>query len=253
MSIRIKNKSITITTATLLGLSSLYTYADTAPYSLSKYQSVLDDSKLQAPSSSTLIPRGSFNSQYNQYFYLPDSGNQWMTFEVTGDHARSELRQTTEWYTSDSSTLYKMIGNVLVVDPMEGEVDEITFMQVHDVTDNSNAINKPLVRLVWMRDYRDLSNHYWAIIKSDACESCKNYDKIDMGEYRDSAVKFEVRIENNKLTIKRDGITHPELNKYDVSYWGDLESYFKAGVYNQDSGTGIVQFESLRYYAEPIN
>ncbi len=247
------SKSFTIAAATLLGLSSLYTFADTAPYDLSKYQPVLDDSKLQAPTSSTLLPRGSFKSQYNQYFYIPDSGNQWMTFEVTGDHARSELRQITEWYTSDTSTLYKMIGNVLVVDPMEGEVDEITFMQVHDVTNNNNAINKPLVRLVWMRDYRGLSNHYWAVIKADACESCSNYDKIDLGEYRDSAVKFEVRIENNTLTIKRDSIAHPELNKYDISYWGDLESYFKAGVYNQDSGTGIVQFESLRYYAEPIN
>lgn len=243
----------TIVISFFLVVGSMTALADSAPYDQSKYQPVLDDSKLQAPDSSTLIDNGDFEGQYNEYFYVPDSGNEWMTFEVTGDHARSELRQMSTWFTSDSSVLHKMIGNVLVVEPLEGEVDELTFMQIHDVTDNGNAINLPLVRLVWMREYEGISDHFWAIIKEDTCEDCENYDKIDLGEYRDSAVKFEIRVENNELSIKRDDVTHSEINKYDVSYWGELENYFKAGVYNQDDGTGMVQFESLNYYAENIS
>ncbi len=239
-------------TASLFLLSGA-AFAESAPYDQTKYQPVLNDSKLQAPDSSTLINQGEFEGQYNQYFYVPDSGNLWMTFEVTGDHARSELRQITTWYTSEPTTINKMIGNTLIVDPQLGSVDEITFMQVHDVTDNGNAINKPLVRLVWMREYQGVEDHYWAVIKADACESCDNYDKIDLGEYRDSAVKFEIRLGNNELSIKRDDVTHSEINGYDVSYWGELESYFKAGVYNQTSGTGVVQFESLNYYTESTN
>ncbi|MDP5255355.1 MULTISPECIES: polysaccharide lyase family 7 protein [unclassified Vibrio] len=236
-----------------ISICSSLALADSAPYDIARYQSVLDESKLQAPNSATYIANGDFEGQYNQYFYVPDTGNAWMTFEVTGDHARSELRQVNNWYTSDTQYLNKMIANVLVDDPLTGEVDEITFLQVHDVTSNSNAINLPLVRIVWMREYDDVSDHYWAIIKEDACESCKNYAKIDLGEYRDSAVKFEIRIENNALTIKRDSVTHSEINKLDISYWGELESYFKAGVYNQDSGTGRVQFESLKYYQQAID
>ena len=239
-------------TASLFLLSGA-AFAESAPYDQTKYHPVLNDSKLQAPDSSTLINQGEFEGQYNQYFYVPDSGNLWMTFEVTGDHARSELRQITTWYTSEPTTINKMIGNTLIVDPQLGSVDEITFMQVHDVTDNGNAINKPLVRLVWMREYQGVEDHYWAVIKADACESCDNYDKIDLGEYRDSAVKFEIRLGNNELSIKRDDVTHSEINGYDVSYWGELESYFKAGVYNQTSGTGVVQFESLNYYTESTN
>ncbi|MFV8458354.1 polysaccharide lyase family 7 protein [Vibrio owensii] len=239
-------------TASLFLLSGA-AFAESAPYDQTKYHPVLNDSKLQAPDSSTLINQGEFEGQYNQYFYVPDSGNLWMTFEVTGDHARSELRQIKTWYTSEPTTINKMIGNTLIVDPQLGSVDEITFMQVHDVTDNGNAINKPLVRLVWMREYQGVEDHYWAVIKADACESCDNYDKIDLGEYRDSAVKFEIRLGNNELSIKRDDVTHSEINGYDVSYWGELESYFKAGVYNQTSGTGVVQFESLNYYTESTN
>lgn len=220
--------------------------ADSAPYDNERYQPALDASKLQAPGSNTLISQGDFEGQYNQYFYVPGSGHEWMTFEVMGDHARSELHQINTWYTSASDVINKMIGNVLVLDPLSGDVDEITFMQVHDNTD----LNLPLVRLVWMREYNGVNNHYWAVIKMDTCQSCENYDKIDLGEYRDSAVKFEIRIEEDELSIKRDDVTHPEINQYSISYWGDLDSYFKAGVYNQDSGTGVVQFESLNYYVE---
>ncbi|MGI9949124.1 polysaccharide lyase family 7 protein [Vibrio hyugaensis] len=239
--------------ASLFFLFTSSTLAASAPYDQGKYQPVLDDSKLQAPDSSTLINQGEFEGQHNKYFYVPDSGHSWMTFEVTGDHARSELRQITTWYTSEPSKVNKMIGNTLIMEPQSGSVDEITFMQVHDVKDNGNAINKPLVRLVWLREYQGVENHYWAVIKADACESCNNYDKIDLGEYRDSAVKFEIRLGNNELSIKRDGVTHSDINGYDVTYWGELESHFKAGVYNQTSGTGVVQFESLNYYSESTN
>jgi len=211
---------------------------------------VLDDSYLQAPTSTKLIAQGDFSGEYNQYFYIPGSGNKWMTFEVTGDHKRSELRQVSEWYGDDQSYLYKMIGEVLVEDPQDGDVDEITFMQVHDVTNNSNAINLPLVRLVWLRERDGISNHYWAVIKEDACKTCSNYEKIDLGAHSTSATKFEIRIKDSKLTIKVNGSANSDINSYDIGYWDHLENYFKAGVYNQDSGTGVVQFKTLKYYKQ---
>ncbi|MCV2401463.1 polysaccharide lyase family 7 protein [Marinomonas sp. C2222] len=227
-----------------------FTFAESAPYSTSRYQSVLDDSKLQAPGSNTLIKQGDFAGAYNDYFYVPDSGNKWMTFEMTGYLARSELRQMDEWYSSDSSYTNKMIGEVEVINPEDGEVDEITFMQIHDVSGNSNAINKPLVRLVWERERDGIENHYWAVIKEDACKDCKNYLKVDIGEHKDDPVKFEIRVTDSKLTIKRDGATISGLNKYDIGYWDHLENYFKAGVYNQTSGTAKVQFKTLKYYTQ---
>ncbi|GAL25231.1 alginate lyase precursor [Vibrio variabilis] len=229
---------------------SFVSFADTAPYSYTQYQSVLDDSYLQAPTSTKLIKQGDFAGQYNQYFHVPDFGNQWMTFSVTGDHKRSELRQVYEWY-SDDGDLNKMIGEVFIDSPLSGSVDEITFMQVHDVTNNGNAINKPLLRLVWLRERNNIENGIWAVIKKDADVSSRSYDKIYITQHLESQpIKFEVRIQNNEMTIKKDGAAINGLSKYDISYWSNLESYFKAGVYNQDDGTGTVQFKSLKYYTQ---
>ncbi len=219
-------------------------HADSAPYSIAAYQPVLNDSKLQAPGSQTLIRNGEFANQFNQYFYIPGNGDKWMMFAVVGDQARSELRQieSKEWFTSDSQT-NKMIGELRVVNPMAGNVDELTFMQVHDST---ATLNKPLVRLVWLRLRNGIENHYWAVIKNDATPSGNSYTKIDLGPYNSVSTKFEIRIANNLLTIKVNNVN--KVTNFNVAYWAAYPSYFKAGVYNQDDGFGEVMFKSLKYY-----
>lgn len=189
--------------AALAVITAFSSHADTPPYSYSQYQSVLDDSYLQAPTSTKLIKQGDFAGQYNQYFHVPDNGNTWMTFTVEGDHKRSELRQVYEWYTDDGD-VNKMIGEVYIQSPLEGEVDQITFMQIHDVTNNGNAINLPLLRLVWYRERDGIENGLWAVIKQDADENSDQYDKIFISQHDDTqAVKIEVRVENNMMTVKK--------------------------------------------------
>eukprot|EP01059_Diplonema_ambulator_P005868 TRINITY_DN1564_c2_g2_i1.p1 TRINITY_DN1564_c2_g2~~TRINITY_DN1564_c2_g2_i1.p1 ORF type:complete len:246 (+),score=63.36 TRINITY_DN1564_c2_g2_i1:56-793(+) len=242
----VPNVGFAMIAVTMLAGGSL---ANTAPYDQSKYRSVLDDSYLQAPTSVRLVNQGEFAGVYNQYFYVPDEGDRWMTFEVSGKKHRSELRQASAWYLNDTVYVHKMIGHVVVEST---EVEEVTFMQIHDVTGNENAINRPLLRLVWMASYRGVSNSYWAIIKADACAECYNYDKIVIAPHSATKIKFEIRVQESKLTVKVNGVAAPEIYNYDVSYWNHLESYFKAGVYNQADGTGKVKFWTLKHYEFPI-
>lgn len=221
------------------------------PYSIDRYKPVLNQAKLQAPTSVDLITQGNFIGKHNQYFYI-DNSTGWMTFQVTGDHHRSELRQVSDWLTSDSKFSHHMDGQVVVYKPEKGEVNEITFMQIHDVTNANNAVNKPLLRLVWLRNRNNIKNHYWAVIKEDVCEKCKNYKKIDLGKYSNKPTKFDVSIEKDKLTLKVNGSVVSALNRHNISYWGGLRSYFKAGVYNQSPGTGTVKFKELTFYNEVL-
>ncbi len=218
-----------------------------APYNLRKFRSVLDGSKLQAPTSSTLIPHGEFDEQSNQYFSLDPTGTH-MTFTVSGDSNRSELRQMTgDWQTS-SPTWQKMIGRVKVDYPADTSMNQFTFMQIHDVT---GGLNKPLIRLTWRRSRAGQDDHLWAAIRTPADPgrpiSLSNLDAdwIDLGPRPTGFFKAEIKVRDNTMKVKIDDVT---LISKDVAYWDGLDNYFKAGVYNQDPGTSTVWFDSLKYY-----
>lgn len=258
---RISLSVAAVSIATLL--SPMQVIADSAPYDYgTKYQSVLDASKLQAPDSTTVaISQGEFSGAYNDYFYIPSSGNKWLTFQIGPDEKmRSELRQMENWYTSDSS-YNKMIGEVLLLE--KGTADEVTLMQIHDdanaaVKAGADKINKPLVRIVWLESQTETGassktyDSYFAVVKTGTCASdCSDYVKYKLADYSATdAVKFEIKVANNKLTIKVNGVAHQEFNNFDVSYWEDLPSYFKAGAYIQSNTSPDVevQFSSLKYY-----
>ena len=250
----------TVTAAAIAALlSPMAVFADSAPYDYgTKYQSVLDDSKLQAPDSNTVaISQGDFSGNYNDYFYIPSSGNKWMTFQIGPDEKmRSELRQMDNWYTSDS-TDNKMIGEVLLLE--KGTADEVTLMQIHDDANEANDyVNKPLVRIVWLESQKETGasstsyDAYFAIVKTGTCsKDCSDYVKYKLADYSSSeAVKIEVKVANNDLTIKVNGVTNSHFNKFDVSHWKNLPSYFKAGAYIQsDTSPDVkVQFSSLKFY-----
>lgn len=222
------------------------------PYDLGKFRPVLDASKLQAPTSSpTMINRGKFEGASNEYFFLDPTG-QYMTFTVSGDSKRAELRQLSgEWDTA-SSMPQRVTARLRVFKPETPELEQFTFLQIHDTTNDPGSLNKPLIRITRRGDYRKTQDHLWAAIRTP-----KDFDQpisldnlatlnIDLGPRPEGFFDAEIRVHNSQLLVTIDGKTVVDL---DVSYWDGLQNYFKAGVYNQDPGTSVVQFEALRFIA----
>lgn len=215
-------------------------FAEGAPYNKSKYRAVLEDSKLQAPTSSpAAVKQGDFPGFWDWYFRL-DSSGQYMTFEMEGAKNRSELRQMNEWYTS-TSTWRKIIGEVKVFYPATASLNEFTFMQAHD----SEDFNKPLIRLAWIRSRGGSEDHLWAIIRLSS--ETNSFQYINLGARPSSFFKCEIKIKNNRMVVRINSETRLEL---DVDYWESLSSYYKAGVYLQSEGSAKVQFRRLKYYYE---
>nr|AYC81221.1 PL7 alginate lyase [uncultured bacterium] len=209
------------------------------PYDDPKFHPVLDDSKLQAPDSRTACAQGNFDGFADWYFYLYQGNNNYMTFTMNGDHNRSELRQMIEWKTSTTSWK-KMIGEVKLFFPSTNSLNQYTFMQIHD----SDGINKPLIRLAWVRQRSGKYDHIWAYLRKDTGSTI---DVIDLGPRPDGFFKAEIKVKSNILKVKINSVTMINEN---VSYWSNFHNYFKAGVYLQDDGSAKVQFKSLKYYYE---
>lgn len=223
----------------LISLLLSYSIFALVPYDLPKFQQVLDDSKLQAPTSTTACPQGQF-AGYDDTFFRLDASDTYMTFTMSGDSHRSELRQMIEWKTS-TSNLQTMEGEVKVFYPTTSSLNELTFMQIHD---SGTSPNKPLLRLAWIRSRSSKSDHLWAIIRKSTSSS-SSYEYVDLGARPSGFFHAKVQVMSNymRLTLN-DNIIFTKS----VSYWSALNNYFKAGVYLQDNGTGKVQFKTLNYY-----
>lgn len=221
-----------------------------APYNLEKFRPVLDDSKLQAPTSSpTKINRGDFAGASNEYFFLDETG-QYMTFTITGDSKRSELRQLSGDWDTATSTPQRMVARLRVFVPETPSLEQFTFLQIHDKKNGNVGLNKPLIRLTRRGDYRGTQDHLWAAIRTPA-----DFDQpitldnlatlnIDLGPRPEGFFDAEIRVQYSQMTVIMNGETKVDM---DVSYWDGLPNYFKAGVYNQDPGTSKVEFKSLRF------
>ncbi|MDN2663485.1 polysaccharide lyase family 7 protein [Psychromonas sp. 14N.309.X.WAT.B.A12] len=248
------------------------------PYDYVQYIHALNNAKLQqnnpptSSSTSEVVDAGEYNGFDNDYFYL-DSTTGWLTFEMTGDSKRSELRFV-ENFRTNTSEISTLSAEILPISPEEsvassGDGQEMTLMQVHNKGENGETddtvLSHPLLRIVWDGESRtdddtgdSYSNAYWAIIKTNAYE-CKDdsnpnyndncpdsYDFYYLADYdQDNATKFDIEAGDSTLIINVDG---DEKVNIDITYWDDLYSYFKAGVYNQyEDGTSTVQFKSLTY------
>eukprot|EP00752_Nemacystus_decipiens_P015226 g13559.t1 len=218
------------------------------PYDLVKFQPVLDDSKLQAPTSSpALIPQGGFPGQSNQYFYLDPTG-QYMTFQVSGDSNRSELRQETgtDWQTSTTDRL-SLDGRVRLALPGTQTPEQYTFMQIHDT---GAGLNKPLIRLTWQRERDSIEDHLWAAIRTPddfgqpIADDNLDTLSVDLGARPTGFFDASIVVQNNQMKVLIDGQVKVDM---DVSYWDGLDNYFKAGVYLQDPGEVAVEFDQLAY------
>lgn len=248
------------------------------PYDYSRYQDALDNANLQQnnPPGTTkqeVVSAGDYENFENEYFYI-DENSGWLTFAMSGDGNRSELRFVENFHSNLTDTQYSLKANVLPINPAtsvenSGDGQEITLLQVHNKGENGisddTVLSHPLLRIVWDGENRtdDTTNEthdnaYWAIIKTNALE-CKNednpaysancgdsYDFYYLGDFDDNnATEFEISLYDQQLIINIDN--HQKAN-IDISYWSHLYSYFKAGVYNQyENGNSIIQFETLTY------
>ena len=221
--------------------------ADTVPYDLAKFRPVLDDSKLQAPTSSpALIARGDFAGQDNEYFFLDPTGEH-LVFTVSGESNRSELRQESgDWQTS-AAVEQVLSARVSLPLPETDTLNQFTFMQIHDTND---GLNKPLIRLTWQRERLGQTDHLWAAIRTpdDFDQPISNDNlsgfQVDLGPRPLGFFDAVIAVQNNQMTVELQGQTVIDM---DVSYWDGLDNYFKAGVYLQDPGRATAVFDQLAY------
>ncbi len=217
-------------------------FAHDTPYSIGKFQDILNVSKLQAPKSSFdalySVKYGDFANYSNKYFYLQDG--KYMVFFMCGKKQRSELRMKKEWKTDikKSVSLYAKVK----LFPLNAK-REFTFLQIHADSNLKNSINKPLLRVVWKKTYHHLKNHIWAVIRASGNIYEQNYEKIDLGSMPKNFFEIKIIIKDNKLSIKVDN--EYKVSGFDVSYWKRYYNYFKAGVYLQDDGCAKALFDKL--------
>jgi hypothetical protein len=220
----------------------VFLFAHDAPYSLKKFQSVLNISKLQAPLSSfdPLYSRkyGDFAFYSNKYFYLQDRN--YMVFYMCGNHRRSELRFKEDWKVD---TKIPKILEARVKLFVLNQKREFTFLQIHadSTLKNAPVINKPLLRIVWYKKLKGLKNHLWAVIRLGGGVYA-NYQKVDLGELNKGLFNVKILVAKNQLRVFVNGVEKVNQN---VSYWSKYYNYFKAGVYLQDEGCAKALFEKL--------
>jgi len=221
---------------------SVILFACNTPYSLNKFKPVLNISKLQAPYSKYnplfSVKYGKFKDICHQFFNLQD--NEYMIFymcqEDVSSHRRSELRVKNEF--SVSTKIPKILTAKLKILPLN-QSREFTFLQIH----TDHAINKPLLRVVWMRNYHNIYNHIWAVIKLGNKKNSP-YKKIDLGRVPVDFFNIRIIIKQSKLNLFIN--SKKIINNFDVSYWNKFKNYFKAGVYLQGVGCAKVLFDDLK-------
>ncbi|MGX9418630.1 polysaccharide lyase family 7 protein [Vibrio sp. RC27] len=281
-----KTKQFKVSTIAMALVGVCVSYTSSAgehvePVKYSQFQEVLSESKLQvsdpggkAGNKSELGAGGNFNGVVSEHFYV-DSDSEALIFKMSGYKNRSEVRVLNNFDTSLPNTYYHLSAALMPIDPKDSikdsdsKNDAMTFLQVHNAgsgktergTTGSGYIPHPLLRVVYEGERDGKVDHYWAVIKNNAvnCGSksgnkgkpeCKNaYIKLDLGPVdMTKLTQFDIKVGNSTLMIDVNGETKVD---HDISYWSHLNSYFKAGVYNQfKNGTSEVHFNSLEYKVE---
>ncbi|TCS43289.1 polysaccharide lyase family 7 protein [Reinekea marinisedimentorum] len=246
-----------------------------------QFQDILSQSKLQVSdpagksgNKSEFGQEGDFTGVVSDYFYV-DSNSEALVFGMTGYKNRSEVRVLDNFKTDSADTFYHLSANLLPINPREAVMnsdesnDSMTFLQVHNAGSEPSTrgstgggyIPHPLLRVVYEAERDGLTDHYWAVIKNNAMDCGSKSGNKDKQECKDAYVKFDlgavdmkkptdfdIIVGNSHLVINVNGETKVD---HDISYWAHLNSYFKAGVYNQfKEGTSEAHFYSLEYKIE---
>jgi len=204
-----------------------------APSDIPRFQPFLAECKLQAPTSATLAHNSTLNNGYTHPTYFMVADGDKILFNQTGDSRRTELRNETNWNLNDQDR--SLHGRLDVVDQT---CDQVTLMQIHDDANAGNGPNKPLLR-IYKHNAKFPLNHIWAAIKTDATGA--NTMHVDLGEDPGGYFSCDVRLVDGDMIIDFEGV---EKVNMDVSFW-TFPSYWKAGVYLQDSGEATAYFDEL--------
>jgi hypothetical protein len=237
------------------------------PYSFEKFHNVLEQSNYQYPHAETIAQHAAYDTFKSAAFYATQNGD--LHFDLTKEQyqvkERSELRQVYKdplsgefntskgWRTSDNNGNF-WLAQVRCYKPKETLA--YTWMQVHgidgvDITLKDGTVvksfNYPIIRLTWER-YRDgVYDHLWAIVITSYPREDKVYEWTDLGPRPNDFFDAEVHFQSNTLKVLIHGNI---MLSYDVSYWEEEPSYFKAGLYinrYEDGGEASVAFRNLRF------
>lgn len=181
------------------------------PWKLSKFQSVLAGSSLQAPRN--LAASHDLVDFTNKYFFAKDK---YVCFKVSGSLRRSELRQREEWKTN-TQTRRRMTGQVLLDKP-PSKVDRFTFYQIH-------GGSKPLLRLAWYNKRLGKRDYIVAVFRYGLKSTdLRSIDLVQRPKGRPFSAEISVHKNNLKVLIDKK-----EVMSQDVSHWEKYSNFFKAG------------------------
>lgn len=250
-----------------------------APANYSQFQDILNMSKLQMSdpdgkpgNKKDYASKGNFDGVVFEHFYV-DEPTQALVFKMAGYKNRSEIRVNDNFKVDEPHKYHHLSAEFMPVNPSdsvknsEKKRDEMTYLQVHNKgtyydgkpgSHGEGYIPHPLVRVVYDADRSGKTDWYWAIIKNNAvnCSSksgnkgsteCKKaYIKLPLGPIAEKGTdKFDIYVGNQRLIINHNDST---VVNHDISYWKDMVSYYKAGVYNQfKNGESEAHFYNLVY------
>ena len=237
----IRKRYIIASLSALLALPALVSAL--APSTESKFLNALAASKLQYPDSSTDANTAALLAGHDEaWFTLTDTDKMTFTHGINGE--RSELRNLHNW--NVNTTVQTAHANVAVITQAG---DQVTIMQILDDSNTGTGTGpgKPLLRV-----YRNGSDgNAYAIIKADA-SGTTNLDVVNLGAMAlGTYYDCDVTVNKGSLTVNFGNATTPQINATDVSYW-NFPSYWKAGLYLQDTGSAVVRFNELTWPAPKV-
>lgn len=214
--------------------------ASLSPYSQSKFQSVLSQSKLQIPDSSTCLT----NSQIMNNYYDPDN---WyldstnMQFEIKGGakSQRNELRGNSF---SGSRTDMHYAAR-LKIRHGEGFSDQFTVAQIYGQTGGV-----PILRVEYQAYRAGLSDRLWGVYRLDSTSQSQfEYQDLGPAPYQFTTLDL-VYNDNGTVTAKLgDNPTRTWSSNFSYYNQSAKQVYFKTGCYLQDAGDCYVRFSTLRF------
>ena len=227
------------------------------PYTLSKFQPVLDNSYLD-----TDYPNVNDLTAFSaDWFKLDSTTSQYMQF--TADNAqtdRSELRISGEFDSSISTESF--LRATVKVLPQTVDVDLVTFLQMHHKSYSAYVKGVPL-RVIYVPEREGKIDWIWANIRRDLqpAGGTKDNDWIPLIPLPTNFFDIEISVVNSviNIVIEEDGVvTYPNpaydfFSNYDFSYWDPMgeRNFWKLGSYlgkdAVDNYPGIVQFDTVDY------
>ena len=194
-----------------------------APGSASQFHHVLEYSMLQASDSTTVAYKPCEIA--TEFFHLED--DTYLTFQVSGEERRSELRQTdgdkeeSAWSVRD---YHRLQADVSLPKPA-AEMQEFTFLQMH-------CTGKPALRVEWMREYDGNSDAIVATLRMNAEEGDDaSEETYFLGTRSADVTHYDVTVEERRIVLA----LNEDRTDLDVTFWEDSECYFKAGMYIEHS------------------